>query len=597
MRSLFSLVILASGILFIAQSCDDFFPDFPTPPSNNATPADSPTAGHAVTPNPFHIASKEWLWDSNGVYLLASGSNIAHEILSDLENPVANVQGVVYSKHNIVYDPMNDTTLYDYFVWIWTPIAVYRYQTSDGKLLRVLNPERQDIRNVIDIIAFPGHDNKNDEVWLWTIDNFYRMSTSNFDDHVEFRPYPEALMHIQAIKPSPDPGYIFLWTVTDLFLYDIEAETLNPILNPAGDPIPGVQGIWIDPITTVESGAYFFTVVVWNELDLYQMQFAPGQPYTLIKIVNSSAGAMNGVIGVAKTLKGGNAALWAWTSRTLYLLPTTVDTKTYTIELRVGDVMLETIKAAAACPDAQSPLYVWNESYLMAVNQIDRTVQLVSHPNGTTRHNGIRQVIPCPMALTGMMSLPDEVWWWDAEGVYRRQTTALPATPILTPEASYLPQVRGMMIGLYQDGQQVWIWNEGHVYYYLPESGWTREILGPDGEPLANVWMVQMRPERNEPGMGYTILIRNNQNVYQYMVGNDRAVEVTIGNERRAISSPPYTVVANNVVLVGQSAQFAETGLPQMFLPRLNTVLRPDENAAAIIESGSGHCNNVAQDC
>ncbi len=227
----------------------------------------------------------------------------------------------------------------------------------------------------------------------------------------------------------------------------------------------------------------------------------------------------------------------------------------------------------------------------MTVSQDDDdNKQLIPRADGLVRHNGIRQVLACPLKLTKFDGMPDEVWWWDNDGFYRRMDSGWPAVSIQTPEHQHLVQMRGLAVGLSRDGAGFWIWNASHVYQFFPDGDLTEEIMGPDGLPLANTWITQMRPESNELTLGYTVLIRNSLNVYHYVPGNDRALAISVGNDRRAVTSPAYTLSGDGVVTVGQSAHFATTGA---LWPQLNVVLQPGGDAAAKILTGSGHCHIV----
>ncbi|MBK9051427.1 MAG: hypothetical protein IPL78_11085 [Chloroflexi bacterium] len=129
------------------------------------SPADNPTAGHAITPNQFELnRSIEWLWDQNGVYLLDPGSSIARELFIDgINAPIPNLQGVTFSLHG--------SGLENFYVWLWTPIAVYRY-SDDGTLVKVQDAAAKDISGVQNIMAIPGPEGKQDAVLLWTANNF-----------------------------------------------------------------------------------------------------------------------------------------------------------------------------------------------------------------------------------------------------------------------------------------------------------------------------------------------------------------------------------------------------------------------------------------
>lgn len=588
-------VVLLLGLVFLT-ACEGEF-EVKLPPLPNSTeaeaPVDMPTAGHAVTPNPFYPKSVEWLWDPQGIYLLAAGSSIAREIFNDQRTAITNVQGVVYSRHVAV-----DSSEPHYFIWLWTPLAVYRYETSTDSLLQMRDAAANELRDVKEIITFPGLDDKNDEVWLWTSDNFFRL-TSSASGQMTFTPNSQPIAGIQAIKPAPDVRYVFLWTTTSLHLYDLQTRDLHEVKNPVASPITGVKGIWLEPIIPPEATEQFFTVLVWNDIDLYQMHFPTEPPFQMEKIVNNVGGGINQVQGIVKTLAGENAAqLWAWTPTSLYRLPGIPGAFAEITPLIIDGIQIGPIRAAASCSKPYAPLYLWSKTHVVIVNPAHPgTPRLLSRPDGLVAHNNLRQVIPCILSQTGRMGLPDEVWWWDDAGVYRQVMADGAPTPIFSPNNAYLTHIRGLMVGLHQRGQEIWLWNEGHVYRYQPESNDTQEILGPDQQPLVDTWMTLMRPEPNEPTVGYTILIRNRQNVYQYMIGNEYAMPVTVGGDQKTISSPPYVLSEDGVVMIGQSAHLDTEEMEGLFWPRLNTVLRFGGDAAAIIESGSGHCHNAAQDC
>lgn len=587
--------VLLLGLVFLT-ACEGEF-EVKLPPLPNSTEiggtVDMPTAGHAITPNPFYPKSVEWLWDPQGIYLLASGSSIAREILNDQRTAISNVQGVVYSRHVAV-----DSREPYHFIWLWTPLAVYRYETTTDNLLQIRDAAANELHDIKEIITFPGLDDKNDEVWLWTANNFFRLTIPS-QGQMRFTPNSVPITGIQAIKPAPDARYVFLWTITSLYLYDLRTGDLHEVQNPVASPITGVEGIWLEPIIPPEATEQFFTALVWNDIDLYQLHFPTEPPFQMEKIVNSVGGGINQVQGIVKTMAGENAAqLWAWTSAALYRLPGIPGAFAETISLEIDGIQLGPMIAAASCSKQHTPLYLWSKTHLVMVNPADPgTPRLLSRPDGLVAHNNLRQVIPCILSQAGRIDLHDEVWWWDDSGIYRQVMVDGPPTPILSPDDTYLTHIRGLMVGLHQRGQEIWLWNEGHVYRYQPESNDTQEIFGRDQQPILDTWMTLMRPEPNEPTVGYTILIRNRQNVYQYMVGNQYAMPVTVGENRKTISSPPYALSEDGVVMIGQSAHFDTEERAGLFWPRLNTVLRFGEDAAAIIQSGSGHCNNVAQDC
>lgn len=587
-------------------------PQFVGTSAGAVTPADNPTAGHAITPNQFDITTSiEWLWDQNGVYLLDSGSSIAHELLSDTQQPIANLQGVTYSLH--------DSLAGGFYAWLWTPIAVYRY-SADGTLMRIQDAAAQDIRGVQNIVAIPGPDNKKDTVLLWTADNFYQLWS--IGEQAQFVPSPQALPGIQTIKPIPNPNYVLLWNVSNLYLYDLNTYLLYPINNPAGSSITNVQGVWIEPPTqsSVEllepSGKEIpFVVWVWNDIDLYRLKFPaptltsildplapsptpqPTPPTPLVeKMLNPMGGGINQVRGIARSLMGQNvdSLIWIWTVDKLYYLPTRLTNQTEAVSLIVGDVRLDSIKAITNCSYNGASVYVWDPHYLLEVNPHQKTVRVIVRPDGLQRNNNIRQVVACPLRTAGSIGLPDDVWWWDDDGVYRRVNLSFPATSILF-EDSHTPHIRGLMVGLFKREQSFWFWSDAHVYQYLPDKGGMQEVFAPDGSPLVNVWMILMRPDRNEPETGYTILIRNEQGAFQYMAGNERVSALTAGNEMKAIISPAYQITTQGMVMVGQSA-FLD--MDNGFETTFTTVLRAGtETAAATIHIPPGRCTDMPPGC
>ncbi|MBK9051425.1 MAG: hypothetical protein IPL78_11075 [Chloroflexi bacterium] len=190
--------------------------------------------------------------------------------------------------------------------------------------------------------------------------------------------------------------------------------------------------------------------------------------------------------------------------------------------------------------------------------------------------------------------LPDDVWWWDDHGIYQWVNVSFLARSILY-EDSYVPNVRGMMVGLYPGGQTFWFWSDTHVYQLLPDQMNTKEIFAPDGLPLVNVWMVLMRPDGNESVTGYTVLIRNEQGAFQHMEGNDRVSVLTAGTNEKAIISPAYQLSTQGMVLVGESALLTGKGdLETTF----TMVLRASAgDAAATILIPPGRCEDMPSGC
>jgi hypothetical protein len=567
------------------------------------TPADNPTAGHAITPNQFDRATSiEWLWDQNGVYLLDPGSSVARELFGD-NQPIANLQGVTYSFHHSV-----GSLVKEFYAWLWTPIAVYRY-SADGRLMKVQDAAAQDIKGVQNIVIIPGPENQKDAVLLWTANNFYQLWSTG--EQTQFVPSSQAVPGVHTIKALPNPNSVLLWNVSDLYLYDLNEHLLHPIINPVGSSLTGVQGIWIEPPTDTIS----FIVWVWNNIDLYRLKFpaslpsstatpAPSTPTSTPaphiapaeKILNPMGGGINQVQGVTKSLMGQDveARIWIWTVDSLYYLPTRQAVQTEAVSLAVGDVRLDSIKDVTNCPSNGAPVYVWNARYLFEVNPHHKTVKVIVRPDGLQHNNNIRRVVACPMRNLGLIDLPDDVWWWDDDGVYRRVNLSFPASAILFADHQ-VPQIRGLMIGMHPKGQLFWFWSDTHVYQYLPDKGGMQEVFAPDGTPLVNVWMVLMRPDLNEPETGYTILIRNQQGTFQYMQGNERVSALTAGDEMKAIISPAYQITTQGMVMVGQSALLdKDYGFETTF----TTVLRAgSEDAAATILIPPGRCEAMPPGC
>ena len=612
MKWLFWLVFIMGIVWLVSCSSLELLP----PPqvvgqaADAVTPADNPTAGHAITPNQFDLnRSIEWLWDQNGVYLLDPGSSIARELFIDGNSaPIPNLQGVTFSLHG--------SGLEEFYVWLWTPIAVYRY-SDDGILVKVQDAAAQDIRGVQNIIAIPGAKGEPDTVWLWTANNFYQLWAVG--EQTQFVPSPQVVVGVQAIRATPDPRFILLWSVANFYLYDLDEDQLYPINNPAGSSMTGVRGIWIEPPKSLEESAKEipFVLWVWNDIDLYRFRFPvpppptaptplppeptptplPTLPVPLAeKISNPMGGGINQVRGVTRALMGPNvdSLIWIWTVDQLYFLPTREATQTEAISLIAGDIRLDSIAAATNCSYNGAPIYVWNAHYLFEVNTYNKTVKVIDRPDGTARNNNIRQVVACPMRAAGAIYLPDDVWWWDDSGIYQRVNRSFLARSIMF-EDSYIPNVRGMMVGLYPDGQIFWFWSDTHVYQLMPDQGGMKEIFAPDGSPLVNVWMVLMRPDKNESVTGYTVLIRNEQGAFQYMEGNERVSVLRAGSNEKAIISPAYQISTQGMVLVGESALLmGKGGLETTF----TMVLRAgSEDAAATILIPPGRCDDMPPGC
>ncbi len=175
------------------------------------SPADNPTAGHAITPNQFELnRSIEWLWDQNGVYLLDPGSSIARELFIDgINAPIPNLQGVTFSLHG--------SGLEEFYVWLWTPIAVYRY-SADGTLVKVKDAAANDISGVQNIIAIPGPVINKIPFCCGPPNNFYELWSVGEPNPI--RSQLRRLCHkLQTIEALPNPNYILLWNVSRLYIF------------------------------------------------------------------------------------------------------------------------------------------------------------------------------------------------------------------------------------------------------------------------------------------------------------------------------------------------------------------------------------------
>ena len=165
---LLTVVLVVALFLGIAVKHGDVQLPTIAPISLPSTPttAARQTAGHAFTPNQYNITSSiEWLWDQNGVYRLDPGSNMAHELLDDRGLPITQVQGLTYS--------LRGEALTDFYVWIWSAGAVFRYQPT-GELVRVQDAAAHDMAGVQGLLVVP-HPLADDRVWFWTATQLYEV--------------------------------------------------------------------------------------------------------------------------------------------------------------------------------------------------------------------------------------------------------------------------------------------------------------------------------------------------------------------------------------------------------------------------------------
>ena len=558
--TVFLVVALFFGIA--VKHGDVQLPTMPALTAPSTTPNTArQTAGHAFTPNQYNITSSiEWLWDQNGVYRLDPGSNMAHELLDDRGLPVTQVQGLTYS--------LRGEALTDFFVWIWSAGAVFRYHPT-GELVRVQDAAAQDVAGVQGLLVIP-RPLADDLVWFWTATQLYQV-VDDGRGRVQAEPLPFALTGLKSAKVTPDARYIWLWDAFNLFLYDLHTAQLLTVVNSGGAGLNGVQHLLIQPGPAGDVSQY--TVWVWNELDLFRFPFpATEMPPRPLKIVNEQGGGINWVQGVWFTpLPTGQMLTWVWTPWQLLQLQ---NDKALSVTLVAGDVAMTKVEGITSCPAAQT-VYVWDAQHLFQITPVDRTARALLRADGSALFNGLRRVIACPTHAVG-----EEVWAWDTDGVYRQVVQEPQMRAVLTQSGHSLADVRGMMIGQHRQGQEVWLWSSTGVFQYQPAEDRVREMIGPDGTSLTNVWMVMMRPDKAEPERGYTILLRHERGVFLFTPGNPRPVPVT--TDGRAIVSPPVAPGSVGLLVVTHDAFSAPLTWPQT---TLNMVMQRDGNAAATISA------------
>lgn len=516
------------------------------------------TAGHAFTPNQYNITSSiEWLWDQNGVYRLDPGSNMAHELLDDRSLPITQVQGLTYS--------LRGEALTDFYVWIWSAGAVFRYQPT-GELVRVQDAAAHDIAGVQGLLVVPRPLN-DDRVWFWTATQLYEVV--EVSGRVQAQPLTPSVAGIQSAKVTPDARYVWLWNAANLFVYDLQQGQMVSILNSGNAGLNGIQHLLVQPGNASDVSQY--TIWAWNELDLFRFPFpTTNWPPRPEKMVNDQGGGINQVQGVwFAQLPTGQPQTWVWTPWQLFQLQ---NNRALPVVLVAGDVAMAGVHGVTACPSAPY-LYVWNAHHLFQIGLADGIARPMARPDGSNLFNGLRRVIACPTSATGA-----ELWAWDSEGVYRQIGQGQQTRPVLTQLGNSLADVRGMMVGQYRQGQEVWLWSGMGVFQYQPAEDRMKEMVGPDGMSLANVWMVMMRPDKTEHERGYTVLLRHERGVFQFTAGNPRPVAVTSAG--RPIVSPPPSTESLGLVVVGHDAFSAPLAWPQT---TLNMMMQKDGSAAAII--------------
>lgn len=225
------------------------------------------------------------------------------------------------------------------------------------------------------------------------------------------------------------------------------------------------------------------------------------------------------------------------------------------VVLGAGDVAMTWVHGVTVCLSAPY-LYVWNAQHLFQIGLADGIARPMVRPDGFALFNGLRRVIACPTSDTGA-----ELWAWDSEGVYRQIGQGQQTRPVLTQLGHNLADVRGMMVGQYRQGQEDGGGVGAGVFQYQPTEDRMKEMVGPDGMSLANVWMVMMRPDKTEHERGYTVLLRHERGVFQFTAGNPRPVAVT--SVGRPIVSPPPSTENLGLVVVGHDAFSAPLAWPQ----------------------------------
>ncbi|MBK9051426.1 MAG: hypothetical protein IPL78_11080 [Chloroflexi bacterium] len=167
----------------------------------------------------------------------------------------------------------------------------------------------------------------------------------------QFVPSSQAVPGVQTIKALPNPNYVLLWNVSDLYLYDLNEHLLYPINNPAGSSLTGVQGVWVRQPTADNNLLYRLGLERYRLLS-YQIPVSrrhlhrhlTSEPTSTLspparqqKNSESDGWGINQFEELPFLVgQGVDALIWIWTVDSLYYLPTREAVQTEAVSLVAG---------------------------------------------------------------------------------------------------------------------------------------------------------------------------------------------------------------------------------------------------------------------